>query len=299
MRVFLKAAKSTKFARIGIIKVILKQKKLVNFASFVFFPFHRQKMVWTKRHDILLCREILTEEPYQFKHGSREKGHCWDTIAKNLNSMSEEKFVVDQRAVRDRLKKLEAWHKRKMAHEEKASGISPEFTELDQAMEDIVDRTKEAQEELAAGNEKNQKCAQKEKITAEDIRKRSMESLGETKEREKENTSKKQRRKSCLEYFKEKHEKEIDLKREEIELKKREMAIREQEVANALAIKVKEEERKSKELELKKKDEDSHARNQSNMVAALQQQLQQQQAMFLEMQQQNKLLLELFNNAKK
>ena len=167
--------------------------------------------------------------------------------------MSEEKFVVDQRAVRDRLKKLEAWHKRKMAQEEKESGISPEFTELDQAMDDIVDRTKEAQEELAAGNEKNQKCAQKETITAEDIRKRSMVSIGETKEREKENISKKQRRRDCLEYFKEIHEKETDLKREEIELKKREMAIREQEVANALAIKVKEEERKSKELKLKKR----------------------------------------------
>ena len=50
------------------------------------------------------------------------------------------------------------------------------------------------------------RCAEIEKVTAEDIRKILMESLGETKDREKENTSMKQRRKCCLEY-KEKHEK--------------------------------------------------------------------------------------------
>ena len=98
-------------------------------------------MLWTKNHDILLCREILVEEPYKFKHGSRERGHCWDTIANNLNSMKEENFIVDQRSVRDRFTKLEKLHKRKMAEEQKASGISPEITEIDEALEDIVERT--------------------------------------------------------------------------------------------------------------------------------------------------------------
>jgi hypothetical protein len=67
------------------------------------------------------------KEPYKFKHGSRERGHCWDTIADNLNSMGGEKFIVDQRSVRDRFSKLEKNHKRKMAEEKNASGISPEF----------------------------------------------------------------------------------------------------------------------------------------------------------------------------
>ena len=31
-------------------------------------------MLWTKNHDILLCREILVEEPYKFKRGSSERG---------------------------------------------------------------------------------------------------------------------------------------------------------------------------------------------------------------------------------
>ncbi len=122
-----------------------------------------------------------------------------------------------------------------------------------------------------------------------------MERLGETKEREKGNEKKKQRRSNCLEYFKEKHDKEIEIRREEIELRKRDMAIKEKEVVGALDIKVREGERKTR-------DENMRARNESNMVATLQQQLQQQQAMFLQMQQQTlhtALLLELFNNIKK
>ena len=52
-------------------------------------------------HIVILCREILIEEPYQFKHGSRERGRCWDKIANSLNAMERPKFAVDQRGVRD------------------------------------------------------------------------------------------------------------------------------------------------------------------------------------------------------
>ena len=67
-----------------------------------------------------------------------------------------------------------------MAEEEKASGINPEFTELEEALEDIVERTQEVQEELAAENDKRGKIAEKERETAEDVRTRSVERLGET-----------------------------------------------------------------------------------------------------------------------
>ncbi len=140
-----------------------------------------------------------------------------------------------------------------MSEEEKASGISPEFTELDQALEDIIDRAQEAQHNLLEEGEKIEKMAEKERVTAEDVRKRSMERLGETKEREKGNEKKKQRRSNCLEYFKEKHDdKEIELRREEIKLRKREMAIKEKEVVGALDIEVREEERKARDEDTRK-----------------------------------------------
>lgn len=70
-------------------------------------------MTLTEEHDTLLCREILVEEPYTFKHGSREKGRCWDCIAQNLNRVEQPEFSVDQRAIRDRYVKLKKSYKKK------------------------------------------------------------------------------------------------------------------------------------------------------------------------------------------
>ena len=139
-------------------------------------------MVWSAQHDVMLCREILLAQPFQHKCGSRETGHAWDEAADRLSKISEPKFLVDQRAVRERYSKLEEGFKRKMAMDERASGISPQMTEVDQAIETIIGLAESAKEELAkAEGEKNQV---KEKETAEGVRKRPMERLGETKDRE-------------------------------------------------------------------------------------------------------------------
>ena len=101
----------------------------------------RPTIIWTNQHDILLCREILVEEPYGFKHGSHERGQCWDRIANALSKIEKPRFMVDQRSVRDHFMKLEKNHKCKMAAEERASGIDPEHTELNEALQDIVERS--------------------------------------------------------------------------------------------------------------------------------------------------------------
>ena len=49
-------------------------------------------MTWTPAHDVLLCREILVEEPFKFKHGSRERGQHWDKVATSLNQMGKPRF---------------------------------------------------------------------------------------------------------------------------------------------------------------------------------------------------------------
>ena len=59
-------------------------------------------MVWTKRHDALLCREILVIELYRLRTGTREKGQTWDKIFKKLNCIEGIRFVVDQRCVQER-----------------------------------------------------------------------------------------------------------------------------------------------------------------------------------------------------
>ena len=87
-------------------------------------------MVWTKEHDLLLVREVLLTKPFNFKHGSRERGNAWDKVAESLNVVEELRFCVGQRGVRERYAKLEKAFKKKIRDEHRASGISPEITEL-------------------------------------------------------------------------------------------------------------------------------------------------------------------------
>ncbi|XP_065063939.1 calponin homology domain-containing protein DDB_G0272472-like [Rhopilema esculentum] len=249
-------------------------------------------MTWTLEHDTLLCREILVEEPYLFKMGTRERGHSWDNVANNLNRIGQPHFMVDQRAVRDRFLKLERSFKRKMAEEERASGISPpEPTELEQAVQDIIERGTEAQAVmLRVGG----KVDEKEKETAESIRKRSMERLAETRERESQEGGKKRKKTvwdkdtEVMHYMREKTEREAELKREEFELRRREIEIKEKEIK----IKEREMEReweiKHRELEIKEKNYEARVKRDTEMMAMFQQQQGQ-------MQHQNQLLLDVVN----
>ena len=142
-------------------------------------------MIWTKHHDVLLCREVLVIQPFQFKHGTHDRGQCWERIANNLNLVERPHFMVDQRSVRDRFNKLERDYKRKKACEERASGISPEEPdELQQALENITEMAREQREQLLRGEVKKKNDIEKERETAETVKKRAMERMGETRERE-------------------------------------------------------------------------------------------------------------------
>ena len=61
-------------------------------------------MTWTDNHDILLCREILTVDPFvNTRKGTIQRRKLWKTIAFHLSMISEPPFKadLDQRAVRD------------------------------------------------------------------------------------------------------------------------------------------------------------------------------------------------------
>ena len=70
---------------------------------------------------------------------TRERGQAWEKVASTLNLVEGLRFVVDQRGVRERYAKLERNFKRKMAAEERVSGLSPEKTELEEIPERAVD----------------------------------------------------------------------------------------------------------------------------------------------------------------
>ena len=106
-------------------------------------------MYWTKDHDLLLVREVLTVDPYSQPKGSRERAKLWEEIALNLSAVSEPRFSVSVRSVRDRVNLvLIKKHKRKVAEESKASGIAvDEPSEFDAAIEEICEKAEAAQRE--------------------------------------------------------------------------------------------------------------------------------------------------------
>ena len=141
----------------------------------------KRKMDWTNEHDILLCREVIVNDPYEFKTGSRERGQCLDKIADILNAIQNPWFKVDQRSIRDRLKKLLKAFITKKNAEERASGINPEYSELDDLLNDINERKHEGEIRENQNSEEKNKKVDKERAEAEQVRRMSMERLSETK----------------------------------------------------------------------------------------------------------------------
>ena len=124
-------------------------------------------MEWSEKHNVVLCREVLVMEPYQHPYRSKKRGDVWNQIALNLNGLDHPKFRVNKRSVRDRLTLLITKHKAKMSQEENASGIDCEETELDQAIEEIIDKEKLADEKSLEAKKKEKE----EKAAAEEHRK--------------------------------------------------------------------------------------------------------------------------------
>ena len=195
----------------------------------------KRKMDWTNEHDILLCREVVVNDPYEFKTGSRERGQCLDKIADILNAIQNPWFKVDQRSIRDRLKKLLKAFITKKNAEERASGINPEYSELDDLLNDINERKHEGEIRENQNSEEKNKKVDKERAEAEQVRRMSMERLSETKKRlstsastdELEVSPPTKRPRSSggdtIMYLREKSEKDFALREEELRLKRAEL----------------------------------------------------------------------------
>ena len=147
-------------------------------------------MKWTKEHDVLLGKEVMLFELLKYKLRSRETGNCLYRIAESLNQLQEPFFNVSQKSIRDRLKILERDLKRKDRFERNASGNSPEKSEIDVIMEDYLERKEEQERE----SEKISDKTAKDKASAEEMRNKAMESLGETKKRAGDDQPRKKRR---------------------------------------------------------------------------------------------------------
>ena len=131
-------------------------------------------MKWTEQHD-MLCREILLIQPHKYRSKSTERGNAWTSIASDLNAVQELRFTVTQKAVRDRFKLLVGRFKRKMNDEEAASGICPGESELDQALQNIVELMDEAEQQYDKDTHEKQTKLENDRKSAEELRNKAIE----------------------------------------------------------------------------------------------------------------------------
>ena len=136
-------------------------------------------MEWTDEHDVLMLREMIVSDVFSFKKGSVGRGDAWDSIAEKLNQIDSPQFhIKDKRGVRDRWVLLRRKFRSKMREEEAASGVVIEdLTEKEVLIEELIER------EDTTKPDDNRLSVQQDKDRAEDIRKKTMESMGETKKR--------------------------------------------------------------------------------------------------------------------
>ena len=142
-------------------------------------------MEWTNVYDIMFCREIMVIEPYTAKPRRTQCGPLWKSIADNLYSLAEPKFNVTQRAVRDRFKLIGENFKKKIAAEERASGIDPKMSELDILLENILAKEETSNEEHLGNMAEKNKKDETDKENAKDMRFKAMANLRETQKRKK------------------------------------------------------------------------------------------------------------------
>ena len=59
-------------------------------------------MYWTEQHNIILCREVVFENPYIYKR-SLQRSETWKKIVDVLHKCASPQFNVDHRAIRDHI----------------------------------------------------------------------------------------------------------------------------------------------------------------------------------------------------
>ena len=184
-------------------------------------------MKWSEGHDIFFLKEVRQFKPWQHKKGTTERGEVWGNLALLLGSNTDPLFHVTQRSVRDRYMLLEKRYRKKVADDKKASGTSPNQSEVDILLEEIVALFDEANQL----HESNKRKIQEEASQAEEMRNASLETFKQTKDRQDETPKAKKKRASgadSMAFIKERAEVEsqqragdMELRRQQLQMEKR------------------------------------------------------------------------------
>ena len=180
---------------------------------------------------------------FSFKKGSVSRGDAWDSIAEKLNQIDSPQFrIKDKRGVRERWVLLGRKFRSKIREEEAASGVVVEdLTEKEVLIEELIERedTIKPDDNRLSGQQKN------DKDIAEDIRKKAMESMGETKKRklsrgttdedQPTTSGRKRRAQPLVDFLRENANAERELRQQELDIKRKEQE-KQQETIQAMML---------------------------------------------------------------
>ena len=125
-----------------------------------------------------MLREVISQEPYQYGKGTKERGEVWTNIAQTVNTIPDVHFKHTQRGVRTQFDKLFDDFLKDDRQQKLASGIDQPCDEVDQLLCDINNRVHEANEELAKQAGERSKKQQDEENQANDVRIQAMQRQG-------------------------------------------------------------------------------------------------------------------------
>ena len=180
-------------------------------------------MEWKQECDLLLLQEIVAREPFKFKSSTRERGKVREEITQRLNENVFGNRLGSKRAVRDKYSVLAKKYRKKMTEEGKASGISPELTETDKLLEQIIEMFEESDREGGENSQQVEQSKENEMEKAEEMWNLSM--LGVTLKRRAADDGQVIHKKrgsgtEILLYLRYKAEKQFELRKEELEVRK-------------------------------------------------------------------------------
>ena len=120
-----------------------------------------KKFRWKSTHDISLLIEVISTEPYRWRHGSRERGDAFRRVAESLKLIPNSGFPISlsQRGVRTRFFELLDAFKKQESIEARATGIDAEYDEKSQLLTDIHSRMKDFEHGFDQEMEKNSPVA--------------------------------------------------------------------------------------------------------------------------------------------
>ena len=239
-------------------------------------------MRWSDQHDMVLCKKMLANQLLMTRNGTKERGQHWEKLASDLNMLVEPQFFVNKRSVRDRFLKL-----RKNFEKRLAKNFPGGLSEQDLALREIVIMSTSFEEDVRI---------------IENSRKRSVDSISDTsgtEQAENDNTEtgmEKRAKKMSLigsEHALEISEFEEKLKMEELELRKKEIKLKEKK----LELMEKELGYKENGQETLIREQEERTKKLNDIIIILKQQIEQQQTVLVEVQQQNQLLLSLYQKS--